>query len=107
MERARAWGRRRRDVVWAIVADRSEEPMKTASWVLVTAVAALTLLASLVSFGVAYGGARDEFGVGGPTLSDVASWNPGVATAGRAPAPAAPPPPTRPPLLFSFFPLPP
>lgn len=58
--------------------------LKTASWVLVTAVAALTLLASLASFGVAYGGARDEFGVGGPTLSEVASWNPGVATAIRA-----------------------
>lgn len=58
--------------------------LKTASWVLVTVAAVLTLLASLASFGVTYGGARDEFGVGGPTVSDVASWNPEVATAIRA-----------------------
>jgi hypothetical protein len=58
--------------------------MKTASWVLVALAAGLTLLLSLVSLGVAYGGARDEFGVGGPTLSDVASWKPEVATAIRA-----------------------
>jgi len=58
--------------------------LKTSSWVLVALAAVLTLLASLVSFGVAYGGTRDEFGVGGPTLSDIASWKPEVATAIRA-----------------------
>jgi hypothetical protein len=58
--------------------------LKTVSWALVALAAVLTLLASLVSFGVAYRGAGDEFGVGGPKLSDVASWNPEVATAIRA-----------------------
>jgi|MudIll2142460700_1097286.scaffolds.fasta_scaffold201338_2 uncharacterized membrane protein len=58
--------------------------LKTVSWALIALAAVLTLLASLVSFGVAYREARDEFGVGGPTLSDVASWKPEVATAIRA-----------------------
>jgi hypothetical protein len=58
--------------------------LKTASWVLVALAAVLTLLLSLVSFGVAYREARDEFGMGGPTLSDVAAGKPEVATAIRA-----------------------
>jgi hypothetical protein len=58
--------------------------LKTVSWALVALVAGLTLLASLASFRVAYSGARDEFGVGGPTLSDIASWKPEVATGIRA-----------------------
>ena len=58
--------------------------LKTVSWVLIAVVAVLTLLLSLVSFRVAYSDARDEFGVGGATVSDVASWNAEVATAVRA-----------------------
>ena len=58
--------------------------LKTVSWAVVALVAVLTLLLSLVSFGTAYTEGPDEFGIGGPKLSDVASWNPDVATAIRA-----------------------
>lgn len=58
--------------------------LKTVSWALIALVAVLTLLLSLVSFGTAYTKGPDEFGVGGPKLSDVESWNADVATAIRA-----------------------
>lgn len=61
-----------------------ESAMRTASWILLAAMAALTLLGSLASTWVAYSGARDEFGVGGPTLDTVAAWNPEIAKALRA-----------------------
>lgn len=58
--------------------------MKTASWVLLAVVGALTLMGSLGSLYVAYSGARDEFGQGGPTVEDVAAGRDGIATALRA-----------------------
>jgi hypothetical protein len=59
--------------------------MRKASWILLTLMAALMLGLSLVSATVAYRSqVRDEFGVGGPTVADVAAWNPEVATAIRA-----------------------
>lgn len=57
--------------------------MKTASWVLLALVGALTLFGSLVSLRVAYSGGPDEFGPGGPKLADVELWNPELATALR------------------------
>jgi hypothetical protein len=58
--------------------------MKTASWVLLAVTGALILILSLLSLYIAYSGARDEFGQGGPTVDDVRSWNPEIATAIRA-----------------------
>jgi hypothetical protein len=58
--------------------------MRTASWVLLAVMGALILMGSLGSLYVAYSGARDEFGQGGPTVDDVSSWNPEIATAIRA-----------------------
>jgi hypothetical protein len=59
--------------------------MKKASWILLAVLGALMLALSVVSASVAYrADTRDEFGVGGPTLADVAAWNPEVATAVRA-----------------------
>jgi len=59
--------------------------MKKASWILLVVLGALMLALSVVSASVAYRvDAPDEFGVGGPTVADVAAWNPEVATAIRA-----------------------
>lgn len=59
--------------------------MQKASWIILVVLAVLMLGVSLVSAGVAYrADARDEFGVGGPTVAQVAAWNPEVATAIRA-----------------------
>lgn len=59
--------------------------MRTTSWVLLAVLAVLLLGLSLLSASVAYRTeARDEFGVGGPTMAQVAEWNPEVATAVRA-----------------------
>lgn len=59
--------------------------MRKASVVLLALLSGLVLALSLVSASVAYrADAPDEFGVGGPKLSDVAAWNPDVATAIRA-----------------------
>jgi hypothetical protein len=59
--------------------------MRKASWIILVVLAALVLGLSMVSAGVAYRpDARDEFGTGGPTMADVAAWNPEVATAMRA-----------------------
>jgi hypothetical protein len=57
--------------------------MRTASWVLLTIVGTLTLLGSLASTWVAYSGAPDEFGPGGPKLAQVECWNPEIASAIR------------------------
>ncbi len=58
--------------------------MRTASWVLLAIVGLLTLVGSLVSTWVAYRGASDEFGQGGPKLAEVEAWRPEVAQAIRA-----------------------
>jgi hypothetical protein len=58
--------------------------LRTASWVVLTIVGALSLLASLGSAWIAYSGGRDEFGIGGPTVADVEAWRPEVALAVRA-----------------------
>ncbi len=58
--------------------------MRKASWILLVVMGALMLAGSLGSLSVAYSGARDEFGLGGPTVDDVAAWNPEIATAIRA-----------------------
>ena len=55
--------------------------LRTVSWILLAIVGGLSLLFSLASAYVAYGGARDEFGRNGPTVADVAEWNPQVAKA--------------------------
>lgn len=60
--------------------------MRKASWVLLTVVGVLTLLGSLASVFTAYrgnGGASDAIGRG-VSVSDVAAWNPEIATAIRA-----------------------
>jgi hypothetical protein len=59
--------------------------MRKASWIILLVLAVLMLGLSVVSASVAYrADARDEFGVGGPTIADVAAWNPEVAIAMRA-----------------------
>ena len=56
--------------------------MKTASWILLTIVGALTLLGSLGSLGIAYGTDRDQ--VGPVSLGELSAGRPDVATAVRA-----------------------
>ena len=56
--------------------------MKTASWIVLVVVGALTLLASLISLGRAYVSAQDR--IGSATLTELAVGRPEVATAVRA-----------------------
>ncbi len=56
--------------------------MKTASWVLLTLVGALTLLGGLLSLGIAYGTERDQ--IGPASLTELSAGRPEVATAVRA-----------------------
>jgi hypothetical protein len=56
--------------------------MKTASWIILVVVGALTLLGSLVSLGVAYGSARDQ--IGPASMTELSVGRPEVATAVRA-----------------------
>ena len=56
--------------------------MKTASWIILVVVGALTLLGSLVSLGVAYGSARDQ--IGPASMTELSGGRPEVATAVRA-----------------------
>ena len=56
--------------------------MKTASWIILVVVGALTLLGSLVSLGFAYGSARDQIGT--VSLAELSVGRPDVATAVRA-----------------------
>jgi hypothetical protein len=57
--------------------------MRTASWVILAIVAALTMLGSMASCNIAYRGAGDEQ-IGSETLSQVTAGNPQRATALRA-----------------------
>jgi hypothetical protein len=56
--------------------------MKTASWIILVVVGALTLLGSLVSLGLAYGSAQDQ--IGPASLAELSVGRPAVATAVRA-----------------------
>ncbi len=56
--------------------------MKTASWIILLVVGALTLLGGLVSLGRAYVSAQDEIGT--VSLSELSVGKPDVATAVRA-----------------------
>jgi hypothetical protein len=56
--------------------------MKTASWIILVVVGALTLLGSLASLGIAYGSARDQ--IGPASLTELSLGRPEVATAVRA-----------------------
>ena len=56
--------------------------MKTASWIILVVVGALTLLGSLASLGIAYGSARDQLGPA--SLTELSVGRPEVATAVRA-----------------------
>ena len=56
--------------------------MKTASWILLAAVGALTLLGSLGSLAIAYGTDRDQ--IGSASLAELSAGRPDVATAIRA-----------------------
>jgi hypothetical protein len=56
--------------------------MKTASWIILVIVGALTLLGSLFSLGLAYGSARDQ--IGPASLADLSVGRLEVATALRA-----------------------
>ena len=56
--------------------------MKTASWIILLIVGALTLLGSLVSLGLAYGSDRDQ--IGPVSLAELSAGRPEVATALRA-----------------------
>jgi hypothetical protein len=56
--------------------------MKTASWVILLVIGALTLLGSLVSLGLAYGSAQDQ--IGPVSLAELSVGRPQVATAVRA-----------------------
>ena len=58
--------------------------MRTASWVLLALLAAMTGLLSLGSAWVALSGTEDQFGVEGPTLAEVTESHPEVAPAIRA-----------------------
>ena len=56
--------------------------MKTASWIILVVVGALTLLGNLVSLGIAYGSALDQ--IGPATLAELSVGRPEVAIAVRA-----------------------
>jgi hypothetical protein len=56
--------------------------MKTASWIILVVVGALTLLGSLVSLGIAYGSARNQ--IGPASLAELSVGRAEVATAVRA-----------------------
>ena len=56
--------------------------MKTASWIILLVVGALTLLGSLFSLGLAYSSARDQ--IGPISLIELSAGRPEVATAVRA-----------------------
>jgi|GraSoiStandDraft_41_1057321.scaffolds.fasta_scaffold180325_2 hypothetical protein len=56
--------------------------MKTASWIILVVVGALTLLGSLFSLGLAYSSARDQ--IGPASLTELSVGRPEVATAVRA-----------------------
>ena len=56
--------------------------MKTASWIILVVVGALTLLGSLVSLSIAYGSDRDQ--IGPASLAELSVGRPEVATAVRA-----------------------
>jgi hypothetical protein len=56
--------------------------MKTASWIILAVVGALTLLGSFVSLGIAYGSPRDR--IGPASLAELSVGRPEVATAVRA-----------------------
>jgi hypothetical protein len=56
--------------------------MKTASWIILVVVGALTLLGSLGSLGLAYGSARDQ--IGPASLAELSVGRPEVETALRA-----------------------
>src|SRR6186713_2393801 len=56
--------------------------MKTASWIILLVVGALTLLGSLFSLGLAYSSARDQ--IGPISLTELSAGRPEVATAVRA-----------------------
>jgi hypothetical protein len=57
--------------------------MKTASWVLLALVGALTLLGSLASAFTAYGGTEDRIQPDGPTVQELEAVHPGLADALR------------------------
>src|SRR5947208_14790977 len=59
-----------------------EAHMKTASWIILVVVGALTLLGSLFSLGLAYSSARDQ--IGPASLAELSVGRPEVATAVRA-----------------------
>src|SRR5437879_2347278 len=59
-----------------------EALMKTASWIILVVVGALTLLGSLFSLGLAYSSARDQ--IGPASLTELSVGRPEVATAVRA-----------------------
>jgi len=56
--------------------------MKTASWILLTIVGSLTLIASLLSARFAYLSSSDR--IGPASLAEIAEWKPEVASAIRA-----------------------
>jgi len=56
--------------------------MKTASWIILVVVGALTLVGSLGSLGIAYGPAQDQ--IGPASLTELSVGRPDVATAIRA-----------------------
>jgi hypothetical protein len=60
--------------------------MRTLSWIVLTLVAAALILGGLGSAWIAYlaGPDTEEFGPGGPKLSEVQSWRPDIAQAIRA-----------------------
>jgi hypothetical protein len=59
-----------------------EAEMKTASWIILVVVGALTLLGSLASMGRAYGSASDQ--IGNASLAELSVGRPEVVTAVRA-----------------------
>ena len=58
--------------------------LKTASWILLTLIGALTLFGSLASVGVAYFGSTDDDQIGPVTLTELTSDRPDITTALRA-----------------------
>lgn len=56
--------------------------MKTASWIILVVVGALTLVGSVGSLGIAYGSAQDQ--IGPASLTELSVGKPEVATAIRA-----------------------
>jgi hypothetical protein len=60
-----------------------QSKLRVGSWVALALIGALVVVGSLGSLSLAYSGGQDVLTLDGTTVSDLAEWNPDVATAVR------------------------